>query len=57
MKNALVRSRIKGGESKNQGMRKCGKIHCQICIFVDEGDQFDDGDSKFYLNHSFDCDS
>ena len=47
LKNELVRSRIKDRESKNQGMRKCGKKRCQICTFVDEGDQFEDGGVSF----------
>lgn len=38
-------------------MRKCGKKRYQICTFVDEEDQFEDEGRKFYINHSFDCDS
>ena len=57
LKNELVRSMIKDRGSKNQGKKKCAKKPCQIRTFVDEGDQFEHGGHKFYINHSFDCDS
>ena len=38
-------------------MRKCGKLRCQICKYVEEGNEFEEGKRKFYIDYSFDCDS
>ena len=40
-------------------MAKCGKARCQICNFVQEGENFMDslGNRKYVINYEFDCDS
>ena len=58
MRDILVRTRVTMGDIEDEGMRKCGKSHCQICNFVEEGSSFEDGRGHmYYINFGFDCDS
>ena len=59
LKDELVRSKVGNRRSNKGGMVKCGKIRCQICNFVEEGENFTDslGNRKYVSNYEFDCDS
>ena len=59
LKDELVRSKVGNRRSNKGGMVKCGKIRCQICNFVEEGENFTDslGKRKYVINYEFDCDS
>ena len=58
LKDELMRSKIKGIEGSNKGMRTFGKARCKICNFVKEGNTFCDCTGKvYYVNNGFDCDS
>ena len=57
IKDEIVRSKVKRVNNDNKGMRKCGKSRCQICKYVKEGCEFNEGSRKFYINFAFDCDS
>ena len=57
LKDELVGSKIKEIEEANKSMRKCGKVRCQICNFVKEGNTFCDNTGKmYYVNYGFDSD-
>ena len=56
-KDELVRPKLKDGVLDRRGMKKCGKLRCKICAFVEEGCKFENGNRKFRINYSFDCDS
>ena len=55
----LVRSRIKEASNtrEDKGMKKCGKSRCQICSYVEEAEEFEYGNKKYWINYPFDCDS
>ena len=38
-------------------MKKCGKSRCQICSYVQEAEEFEYGNKKYWINYPFDCDS
>ena len=57
IKDEIVRSKVKRVNNDNKGMRKCDKSRCQICKYVKEGCEFNEGSRKFYINFAFDCDS
>ena len=51
-KDEIVRSKFKRVNNDNRGMRKCGKSRCQICKYVKEGCEFNEGSRKFYINYA-----
>ena len=55
----LVRSKIKEATNtrKYKGIKKCGKSRCQICSYVEEAEEFEYGNKKYWINYPFDCDS
>ena len=55
----LVRSKIKEASNtrEDKGMKKCGKSRCQICSYVEEAEEFEYGNKKYWINYPFDCDS
>ena len=38
-------------------MKKCGKSRCQICSYVEEAEEFEHGNKKYWINYPFDFDS
>ena len=38
-------------------MKKCGKSRCQICSYVEEAEEFEYGNKKYWINYPFDWDS
>ena len=57
IKDVIVRSKFKRVNNDNKRMRKCGKSRCQICKYVKEGCEFNEGSRKFYIISAFDCDT
>ena len=61
LRDSLVRARVRMGNIRDKGMRKCGKSLRQIwgkIVLGEEGSCF--GDCRghmYYINFSFDCDS
>ena len=56
----LVRSKIKEATNTRKyklGIKKCGKSRCQICSYVEEAEEFEYGNKKYWINYPFDCDS
>ena len=51
----LVRSKIKKATStcKHKGMKKYGKSTCQICSYVEEAEEFEYGNKKYWINYPF----
>ena len=43
IKDEIVRSKVKRVNNDNKGMRKCGKSRCQICKYIKEGCEFNEG--------------
>ena len=37
-------------------MKKCGKSRCQIRSYVEEAEEFEYGNKKYWINYPFDCD-
>ena len=40
IQDELVRSKVRRLGNDNTGMRKCGKVRCQICKYVKDGYEF-----------------
>ena len=57
MEDNLVNSKLKGEDSGEKGMIKCGKSRCQICNFVEEGSTPCRNGCIFYIHYLFDSDS
>ena len=55
----LVRSKIKEATNtcKDKGMKKRGKSRCQIRSYVEEAEEFEYGNKKYWINYPFDRDS
>ena len=57
LKDVLVKLKRRINKESVVRMKRCGKSRCQICQYINEGNEFGSGEKTYVINSAFDWDS